>query len=131
MEFCLSELLDHAARRFPDRPAVEESHAESLSYSGLARLSDRLRDRLARCGVRPQDRVGICLPKSADTVAALFGILKTGAAYVPVDPTAPASRNAYIFSNCGVKALIVEAGRAAEHAAEFEKLGFAAAIIPV
>jgi amino acid adenylation domain-containing protein len=46
--------------------------------------------------------------KSIDAVASIFGILKTGAAYVPVDPGAPASRNAYILNDCSVKVVVVE-----------------------
>ena len=109
MTTALHELLNHSASLLPDRIAVEESDGRSMRYAELAQLSDGLRDRLLRLGVQRGDRVGICLRKSADAVASLFGILKTGAAYVPVDPTAPASRNAYIFHNCAVKALIVEA----------------------
>jgi amino acid adenylation domain-containing protein len=52
--------------------------------------------------------VGIYLRKSIDAVASIFGILKTGAAYVPVDPGAPAARNAYILNNCSVTAVIME-----------------------
>jgi amino acid adenylation domain-containing protein len=74
----------------------------------LASLSDRVRDRLSAIGVQPGDRVGIYLRKSIDSVVSIFGILKVGAAYVPVDPQAPAARNAYIFANCGVRAVIVE-----------------------
>ena len=105
----LHQLLDVSASRFPDNVAVEESESGSIRYAELGRLSDRLRDRLRRMGVKPGDRVGICMRKSADAVASLFGILKAGAAYVPVDPTAPASRNAFIFHDCAVKVLIVEA----------------------
>jgi hypothetical protein len=54
--------------------------------------------------VRPGDRVGIYLRKSIDAVAAIYGILKAGAAYVPVDPGAPPARNAYILHNCAVNA---------------------------
>ncbi len=50
----------------------------------------------------------MCLHKSVDSVAAVFGILKCGAAYVPVDPTAPASRNGFIFHDCSVSAVIAE-----------------------
>src|SRR5262245_55324444 len=102
----LHQLLDLSAQRFPDRIAVEEPEYGGLSYADLASLSDRLRDRLRRLGVRPDDRVGICLRKSADAIASLFGIMKAAAAYVPVDPTAPAARNAYIFQNCSVKAIV-------------------------
>src|SRR5438094_10622482 len=105
----LHQLLDVSASRFPDNIAIEESDSGSLCYSDLAHLSDRLRDRLREMGVGFDDRVGICMRKSADAVASIFGIMKAGAAYVPADPTAPASRNAFIFHDCAVKILIVEA----------------------
>src|SRR4029453_10265032 len=61
----------------------------------------------------------------------MFGIMKAGAAYVPVDSTAPASRNAYIFRNCAVKALIVEARLAAGLLQQFSETGFAPEFIVV
>jgi amino acid adenylation domain-containing protein len=121
----LHQLLDLSASRFPDNPAVEDSQGGCIRYGELARLSDRLCDRLRRMQVGPGDRVGLCLRKSADAVASLFGIMKAGAAYVPVDSTAPASRNAFIFQNCVVKALIVEAGVESGLRQEFSQLGFA------
>src|SRR5438552_17447918 len=104
----LHQLLDLSASRFPDKVAVEETDGTSISYKELANLSDRMRDRLRHIGVKPNDRVGVCLRKSADAVAFLFGIMSAGGDYVPVDQTAPASRNAYIFRNCVVKALVGE-----------------------
>jgi len=104
----LHQLLDISASRFPNHIAVEEAQDGSIRYRELARLSDRLRDRLVQLGVNSGDRVGICMRKSADAVASIFGIMKAAAAYVPVDPTAPASRNAFIFHDCAVKVLIVE-----------------------
>ena len=121
----LHQLLDLSAERFPDKAAVEESEGGSIGYGELARLSDRVRDRLRQMGVEPGDRVGICLRKSADAVASIFGIMKAGAAYVPVDPTAPASRNAFIFRNCAVKSLIVEARLTDGLRQEFSPVGFA------
>jgi amino acid adenylation domain-containing protein len=97
-----------AARQWPERIAVADPGRGEISYRELNELTDRLRDRLAALGVRPGDRVGIYLRKSIDAVAAIYGILKAGAAYVPVDPGAPPSRNAYILQNCAVKALILE-----------------------
>lgn len=102
--------LIEAARRFPDRPAVEEPGQGRLTYAELDRLSDRMRDRLLAMGVVPGDRVGFYLRKSIDTVATLYGILKTGAAYVPVDPGAPPARNAFILSNCDVRVAVTEGG---------------------
>ena len=94
----LDEFLDHSAHRRPHHPAVEEAD-HKISYAELAALSDRVRDRLVQGGVQVGDRVGIYMHKSIDGVASIFGILKAGAAYVPVDPLAPASRNAFIFHN--------------------------------
>ncbi len=120
----LHQLLDISASRFPDRVAVEEAESGSIRYHELARLSDRLRDRLRGMGVGSGDRVGICMRKSGDAVASIFGVMKAGAAYVPADPTAPAQRNAFIFHNCAVKVLIVEARLAEALELEFSKLGF-------
>ncbi|MEX2114918.1 MAG: AMP-binding protein, partial [Pirellulales bacterium] len=101
----LCQLLDDQAALRPQHVAVEDpASGGAISYAELTRASDRLRDRLIHWGVRRGDRVGIYLTKSIDAVATIFGILKTGAAYVPVDPHAPASRNAYVFGNCAVKA---------------------------
>lgn len=124
MTASLPQLLERASERFAGRTAVEESEGGSIRYGELSRISDRVRDRLRCLGVRRGDRVGICLRKSADAVAALFGIMKAGAAYVPVDPTAPASRNAYIFQNCEVATVIVERRLADGLSIEFEALGF-------
>jgi len=108
--FRLEQLLDEAAAQHPQRTAVEDEAGASISYEDLAALSRRASRRLSEMGVGPSDRVGLYLSKSIEAVAAIFGILRTGAAYVPVDPGAPASRNAYILQDCGVKAAIVEDG---------------------
>ncbi len=107
-QMALHQLLVFSAERYPDRIAVEETDGDAITYRALDQLSDRLRDQLANLGVRPGDRVGIYMRKSIDAVASIFGILKAGAAYVPVDPGAPPARNAYIFSDCGVRALLIE-----------------------
>src|SRR5262249_11613952 len=127
----LYQLLDVSASRFPDNVAVEEAETGSISYAELARLSDRLRDHLREMGVGPGDRVGICMRKSADAVGSIFGIMKAGAAYVPTDPTAPASRNAFIFQNCAVKVIIVESRLLDRLGEEFKQVGFAPATIVI
>ncbi len=73
----------------------------------LQQGADRLATRLARWGVSRGDRVGLWLPKSLEAVTAIHGILRSGAAYVPVDPTGPAVRAAAIFAASGVKAVVV------------------------
>lgn len=103
----LSELLANAAMRRPRGVAVEDDEGRSVSYGRLATMADRVATRLARWGVGRGDRVGLFLPKSIEAVAAIHGTLAAGAAYVPVDPAAPATRGAGILADAGVKAAIV------------------------
>jgi amino acid adenylation domain-containing protein len=109
----LSRLLAESVARRPHHPAVEDEEGCRLSYAALERDVDRLATRLARWGIERGDRVGLFLPKSLEAVTAIHGILRTGAAYVPVDPTGPASRAAKILESSGVKAAIVAADLAA------------------
>ena len=111
MHYLLPHLLTNAASTYPDRPALV-SGAESLTYGELDRLSDRLAAVLASSGVKRGDRVGLFLPKSIGAIVGLYGVMKAGAAYVPIDPAAPAGRAAYIIDNCGIRVLLT-AGRAA------------------
>src|SRR4051794_9297877 len=105
----LSHLLDSAVASHPDAPAVEDERGGARSYRDLDHAADRLAARLARWGVNRGDRVGVFLPKSFESVSAIHGILRTGAANVPADPTAPPLRAAGIFADCGVRAAIVSA----------------------
>lgn len=98
-----------AARRYGDNTAIREPSGDSIGYRELDEMTNRLRDRFVRLGVMRGDRIGIYLHKSIDSVACIIGILKCGAAYVPVDPTAPAARNAFIFKDCSVRAIVTEA----------------------
>lgn len=105
----LSQLLDAAADRRPDHPAVEDEHGRALTFAELHRGADRLAARLSRWGAERGDRIGLWLPKSLEAVTAIHGILKAGAAYVPADPTGPATRAAGIFAAAGVKAVATTA----------------------
>src|SRR5689334_10981142 len=102
----LAGLLIESAKRTPDREAVGVPGGATLTYRQLDALSDRLRDRLWHLGVRPGDRVGMRLHKSIDGVATIFGALKAGACYVPVDADSPAARGAYIHNDCQVKVVV-------------------------
>lgn len=104
----LQNFLEQSARRRPQHEAVVEPGGAAISYGDFNSLSDQLRDRLIHMGVRRGDRVGIYLPKSIDSLASVFGVLKAGAAYVPVDPYAPAARGAYILNDCSVRTVIME-----------------------
>lgn len=99
----LHHLLEESARSRPDRVAVVEPGRTRVTYRELDRLADRVATELAALGVGPGDRIGTLLPKSIASLASIFGILKTGAAYVPVDSNAPPERNGFIFRDCGVR----------------------------
>ncbi|MGE3539951.1 MAG: amino acid adenylation domain-containing protein [Candidatus Tectimicrobiota bacterium] len=104
----LLAVLETAVQLYPDRIAIIEPSGGVITYKQLMTLANRLSARLHALGVRPRDRVGLYIRKSIDAVASIFGILQTGAAYVPVDPSAPTTRNVYILSNCAVEAIVSE-----------------------
>jgi amino acid adenylation domain-containing protein len=100
--------FERSAAQFPDSIAVVEPGRARISYRELEALTGRARDRFSSIGATRGQRVGMYLNKSIDSVATMYGILRTGAAYVPVDPGAPPERNAYILANCGVVAVVVD-----------------------
>jgi acyl-CoA synthetase (AMP-forming)/AMP-acid ligase II len=104
----LDDLLSRAAARWPERPAVTMADGgERLTYQELEARAGSLRDVLVRNGVGAGDRVAVCAPKSTASLAAILGVLQAGAAYVPVDPTAPPARGAYVIDDCAVAAAVV------------------------
>ncbi len=112
MAYLLDQLLTATAKTHGARAAVV-SKTSSLTYLELDRLSTQLAHALRANGVEMGDRVGIYLTKSVESMVALFGALKAGAAYVPLDPAAPVRRVAFIVGNCGIKALVTTQARLA------------------
>jgi amino acid adenylation domain-containing protein len=104
MAYLLSQLLTESADRFCDLPAVCCGN-NFLSYSQLDALSGKIAAALHEAGIRTGDRVGIFMAKSAESVAVIFGILKAGAVYVPIDWFTPLERLEFVIENCGMKAL--------------------------
>lgn len=107
----IHEFLTRAAAATPDATAIHDADDTELTYRELDGLSDRVRDYLLDAGVTRGDRVGFCLPKSTDAIVIVFGILKAGAAYVPIDPLAPAERSAYIVRDSEIRLLLVDPDR--------------------
>ncbi len=103
----LSQIVTRTAERFPDREAFRCS-GTPLTYADLDRRTSQLAHGLRELGVARGDRVGIFLRKGLDAAVALHGILKSGAAYVPIDPAIPADRLAFILRDCGIRHLITE-----------------------
>ncbi|TDR34533.1 amino acid adenylation domain-containing protein, partial [Tahibacter aquaticus] len=83
---------------------------EQLNYAQLNQRANQLAHRLIGLGVRPDDRVAICVERGAGMLVGLLGILKAGAAYVPLDPAYPAERLAYTLHDCAPRALLSERG---------------------
>jgi mycobactin peptide synthetase MbtE len=75
----LADYLEHSAERAPDRPALVDPSGRTLTYRELDEAANRVAHWLAACGVGKGDRVGLCLPKSAESVAGIYGALKLGA----------------------------------------------------
>jgi amino acid adenylation domain-containing protein len=100
--------LQQSAIRSPDRVAIVDPFGRVMTYRELDECSDRVAGFLAAQGVVPGDRVGVIAPKTAEVVAALFGIMKAGGVYVPGDYTAPAARNQTLLSDCGVRAVFLD-----------------------
>jgi amino acid adenylation domain-containing protein len=111
MAYLLQRLLTEAAARRPQRPAVA-SDGCLLTYQELDRLSNKVARALLRLGVAPGDRVGILAPKSAAAVLGIYGALKAGACYVPLDPKAPTGRLSHIVQNSGATVLVTDEARA-------------------
>ncbi len=108
----LSDLVGAAARRAPDAVAVIDGE-RTVTYGALDALVSTVSDRLRSIGVGRGDRVGLLLDKSVEAVAAVHGVLRAGAAYVPLDPAAPPARLAVIAEDCGLATLVGDAAGAA------------------
>ncbi|MEU7996522.1 amino acid adenylation domain-containing protein [Micromonospora sp. NPDC049060] len=93
------------ARATPDAPAVSYGD-DRLTYAQLDARAGRIAAALRARGCGPGTRVGVCLERSVDLVAALLGVLRAGAAYVPIDPAYPAERIRYTVEDSRVSLLV-------------------------
>jgi non-ribosomal peptide synthetase component F len=107
----LHELFAEQAALRPAEPALGFA-GQWQSYGELDRRSDRLAARLQARGAGPESIVGLCLHRSFDLVAGVIGILKSGAAYLPLDPGLPAERLGFLVADAGLAAIMVEDGTA-------------------
>ncbi|WP_109107603.1 non-ribosomal peptide synthetase [Azospirillum sp. TSO35-2] len=101
-------LLARLAADRPDAPAVLFGETV-LSRGDLDRRANRLARRLIARGAGPERRVGVCLERSPDLIVAFLAVLKSGAAFVPLDPTHPAERQRVIRDAAGLSLLIARA----------------------
>lgn len=105
----LHEVFDARAERRP-RATAAVHHGTTLTYGELKDRSDALAARLRDAGVRPGDNVGVYGGRSLDALAGFLGVLKAGAAYVPLDDTSPPQRLQAMAEDAGVHTVVTLPG---------------------
>lgn len=108
LDRCIHQLFEDQCQRTPHAVAVQFQDAQ-LSYADLNNRGNQLAHYLQRLGVKREDRVGLCVNRSLDMMTGLLGIMKAGAAYVPLDPAYPAERLAFMLQDSGAHVLVTEA----------------------
>ncbi|MCX8128560.1 MAG: amino acid adenylation domain-containing protein [Clostridia bacterium] len=103
----LQKYLENSAQRYGEKTAVRYRD-EAVTYRQLNMLANQVANTLISQGLAVGDKVGLYLSKSIEAVAAIFGILKAGAVYVPLDPDSPLERTRYIISNCSISTIVVD-----------------------
>ncbi|HEU4556753.1 MAG TPA: amino acid adenylation domain-containing protein [Longimicrobium sp.] len=106
---CIHALFEAQAARTPGAVAVV-CEAEALSYAELNARANRLAHHLRAMGVGPGARVAIVMPRSIDLLVSELAILKAGAAYVPIDPSFPAERIAFMLADSGSAVVLALSG---------------------
>jgi amino acid adenylation domain-containing protein len=105
---CVHERFAMQAGRTPAAPALSYA-GKSLSYAELNVRANQLARYLRRQGVGRESRVAICMERSLEMVIALLGVLKAGAAYVPMDPDYPSERLSYMLADSQAGLLLTQA----------------------
>lgn len=108
-DICLHEMFRKQAEKTPEAIAVVFKNS-ALTYRELDEMSNGLAHKLQRMGVGRGSTVGICVQRSFDLVAGLLGILKAGAAYVPLDPHYPKDRLAYMIADSHMSLVLSQSG---------------------
>ena len=101
----LHEIFENQTDRGPQRTALW-CNGQTMTYAQLEQAANRLARHLRSRGVGPGSLVSILLPRSMDVSVAMLAVLKSGAAYVPLDPDYPADRISYILSDCHVHSVL-------------------------
>ena len=107
-QVCLPQLFEAQVAKTPDALAVVFGD-EQLSYRELNARANQLAHYLQKLGVKPEVLVGICLERSLDMVIGLLAILKAGSAYIPLDPSYPQERLAFILEDTQAPVLLTQA----------------------
>lgn len=104
----LAKYLDDTVARQSNLRAVVDSDGSTLSYGELSAAADRIAAFLYRRGIVAGDNVGFFMRKSSRMLAAIFGVLRLGAAYVPTDVGSSVTRASSVFVNCDVRIILTD-----------------------
>lgn len=104
---CIHKLFEAQVDLTPNAVAVEQD-GQKLTYCELSDRANKIAHYLQSLGVKPETLVGICIERSLDMIAGLFGILKAGGAYVPLDPAYPQERIAEILADTQLGFLLTQ-----------------------
>lgn len=104
----LAKYLDDTAARQPNLRAVVDSDGSTLSYKELSAAADRIAAFLYSRGIVAGDNVGFFMRKSSQMLAAIFGVLRLGAAYVPTDVGSSVTRASSVFVACDVRIILTD-----------------------
>jgi surfactin family lipopeptide synthetase A len=106
-DICFHKLIELQVEHTPDAIAVTYED-QKLTYQELNQRANQLAHHLLAIGIQPEQLVGICVERSLDMLVGLLGILKAGAAYVPIDPSYPRDRIEYMLSDSQAQILVTQ-----------------------
>ncbi|MFK8006476.1 MAG: amino acid adenylation domain-containing protein [Saprospiraceae bacterium] len=105
MIYNIPHIILNSAARFPNRPAFGNGK-EVLTFANFSNQMDQMANQLQQLGVQKGDRVGVYLNRDLATAVAIFGIMRAGGVYVPLDSKSPPTVTRFLIKDCGIKILI-------------------------
>jgi len=101
----LDQYFEQSVSRYPDTIALEQGE-KKFTYAEVEAKANKLAHYLIKAGIGPEDKVVILLPRCAEVIIVMLGVLKAGGAYIPLDPEIPAERVNFIMEDSGAKLLV-------------------------
>ncbi len=113
MIYSLPQALDKTAVTYPTHEAIR-CNGKGITYATLQQQANNLAVILQQQGVQRGDRVGVYINKDVESAVSIYGIMKAGAAYVPLDPFAPVERLSYVINDCGIRVITTKQNKLAQ-----------------
>jgi amino acid adenylation domain-containing protein len=118
---CIHELIELQVAKIPEKTALVFEDKQ-LSYREMDQLSNQIANYLINCGIKPKDHVGISLDRSFDMLLGMIGVLKAGAAYVPLDSALPNERLSFMAIDSEIKLLLTQEKYSAKFSGNLNKV---------